>query len=64
VPTVFIAGMFGFTREEFFEADEEGRAEVTVDFSRDEPAPQAAAAAPPADTAADTQSGQQGQPPS
>lgn len=33
VPTVFIAGMFGFTREEFFEADEEGRAEVRVDFS-------------------------------
>lgn len=33
VPTVFIANMFGFTREEFFEADEEGRAEVRVDFS-------------------------------
>lgn len=33
VPTVFIANMFGFTREEFFEADEEGRAEVEVDFS-------------------------------
>jgi LemA protein len=33
VPTVFIAGMFGFTREEFFETDEEGRAEVRVDFS-------------------------------
>ena len=28
VPTVFIANMFGFQREEFFEADEEGRAEV------------------------------------
>jgi len=42
VPTVFIAGMFGFTREEFFEADEEGRAEVRVDFSpedQDAPAP-------------------------
>jgi LemA protein len=34
VPTVFIANMFGFKAEEFFEADEEGRAEVTVDFSR------------------------------
>jgi LemA protein len=33
VPTVFIAGMFGFKAEEFFEADEEGRAEVRVDFS-------------------------------
>lgn len=33
VPTVFIANMFNFTREEFFEADEEGRAEVQVDFS-------------------------------
>lgn len=33
VPAVFIAGMFGFTAEEFFEADEEGRAEVRVDFS-------------------------------
>jgi LemA protein len=33
VPTTFIAGMFGFTPEEFFEADEEGRAEVKVDFS-------------------------------
>lgn len=33
VPTVFIANMFGFTQEEFFEADEEGRAEVRVDFS-------------------------------
>jgi len=26
--------MFGFKQEEFFEADEEGRAEVNVDFSR------------------------------
>jgi LemA protein len=33
VPTVFFSGMFGFTAEEFFEADEEGRAEVRVDFS-------------------------------
>jgi LemA protein len=63
VPTVFIANMFGFTREEFFEADEEGRAEVRVDFSREEePAPAPAAAAPAADTG-DTQPDQQGQPP-
>ncbi len=33
VPTVLIASMFGFTPEEFFEAEEEGRAEVKVDFS-------------------------------
>jgi LemA protein len=48
VPTVFIAGMFGFQPEEFFEADEEGRAEVNVDFSPDTPAP--AAGPPPAPT--------------
>ena len=34
VPTAVIANMFGFKPEEFFEADEEGRAEVNVDFSR------------------------------
>jgi len=57
VPTVFIANMFGFTREEFFEADEEGRAEVRVDFGT---------AAPPAATTetAETQPDQQGQQPS
>jgi LemA family len=33
VPTNVIAGMFNFQREEFFEADEEGRAEVRVDFT-------------------------------
>jgi len=43
VPTVLIASMFGFTPEEFFEADEEGRAEVKVDFS---PAGETPAAAP------------------
>lgn len=32
VPTAFIANMFGFQMEEFFEADEEARAEVRVDF--------------------------------
>lgn len=41
VPTVFIAGMFGFTPEQFFETDEEGRAEVRVDFGRETPAPPA-----------------------
>lgn len=34
VPTVFIAGMFGFKQEEFFEAEEEARADVKVDFGR------------------------------
>lgn len=33
VPSVFIANMFGFKPEEFFAADEEGRAEVRVDFT-------------------------------
>ena len=33
VPTAVMANMFGFTPEQFFEADEEGRAEVHVDFS-------------------------------
>ncbi|HET9476991.1 MAG TPA: LemA family protein [Dehalococcoidia bacterium] len=32
VPTAFIANMFGFKLEEFFEADEEARQEVRVDF--------------------------------
>jgi LemA protein len=58
VPTVFIAGMFGFTREEFFEADEEGRAEVDVDFSDIRRAPAAAAAA---DETPETQPEQPGQ---
>jgi LemA protein len=56
VPTVFIANMFGFSREEFFEADEDGRAEVRVDFGT----AQAASAATAAD-AADTQPEQTGQ---
>jgi len=50
VPAVFIAGMFGFTAEQFFETDEEGRAEVSVDFSR-EPSP------PPAPPAGDASGG-------
>ncbi len=33
VPTVFIANMFGFKAEEFFEAEEEARADVKVDFT-------------------------------
>jgi LemA protein len=33
VPNNIIANMFNFEDEEFFEADEEGRAEVSVDFS-------------------------------
>jgi len=37
VPSNIIAGMFRFAAEQFFEADEEGRAEVRVDFS---PAPE------------------------
>jgi hypothetical protein len=49
--------MFGFTREEFFEADEEGRAEVNVDFSTPGTTP---AATPAVDATADTQPGQPG----
>jgi len=43
-PTMFIANMFGFTAEEFFEAEEEARADVRVSFV----APPAAPAAPSA----------------
>ena len=32
VPTAFIANMFGFKLEDFFEAEEEAREEVRVDF--------------------------------
>jgi LemA protein len=32
VPTVFMANMFGFKQEEFFEAEEEAREDVKVDF--------------------------------
>jgi len=60
VPTVFIANTFGFTREEFFEADEEGRAEVRVDFTGIAAATPAGAAA----DATDTQPEQPGQQPS
>jgi LemA protein len=67
VPTNVIAGMFNFTPEEFFEADEEGRAEVSVDFSVPETARTAGTATPAAGTAApagdttDTQPEQPGQ---
>jgi LemA protein len=44
VPTMFIANMFGFAPEEFFEAEEEAREDVRVSFA---PAPPAAAAAAP-----------------
>ena len=46
IPSSIIAGMFGFTPEEFFEADEEGRAEVRVDFGRTAAPPAAPPAAP------------------
>jgi LemA protein len=53
VPTVFIAGMFGFTAEEFFEVEDEAvREDVRVDFSAPAPSqapvPPAPPAAPPA----------------
>jgi LemA protein len=49
VPTVFIAGMFGFTPEEFFEAEEEAREDVRVSFGNPPatPSPPAVAPAPP-----------------
>ena len=53
-PTMFIANMFGFTAEEFFEAEEEARADVRVSFVAPPAAPSAPAApseppaAPPA----------------
>ena len=53
-PTMFIANMFGFTAEEFFEAEEEARADVRVSFVAPPPAPSAPSApseppaAPPA----------------
>ncbi|MPZ50303.1 MAG: LemA family protein [Dehalococcoidia bacterium] len=52
VPTMFIAGTFGFTIEEFFEAEEEARQDVRVDFSVPPTSPAAAPAvqaAPPAE---------------
>jgi LemA protein len=60
VPTVFIANTFNFQREEFFEADEEGREEVRVDFSDIRSTPAAA----PAGETTETQPEQPGQQPS
>jgi LemA protein len=52
VPTVFIANMFNFQPEEFFEAEEEAREDVRVSFATPPgglpPAP-AAASAPPSE---------------
>ena len=53
VPTVFIAGMFGFTQEELFRADEEDRDDVNVSFAptatQQAPTLPPAASAPPAE---------------
>jgi LemA protein len=46
VPTAIIAGMFGFTTETFFEAEEASRADVNVSFSTPPAAPPPSA--PPA----------------
>jgi hypothetical protein len=49
VPTVFIANMFGFTAEEFFEVEDEAdRKDVTVNFSTVAPPTPVPPAAPPA----------------
>ncbi|HEU0074946.1 MAG TPA: LemA family protein [Dehalococcoidia bacterium] len=45
VPTAIIAGMFGFAPEDFFEADEGDREDITVSFAP----PAAPAAQPPAE---------------
>lgn len=49
VPTVFVAGMFGFQSEAFFEVEDEAdRQDVGVDFSTVTPATPAPPAGPPA----------------
>ena len=49
VPAVFVAGMFGFIKREFFEVEDAADREVpTVSFQPDAPAAPAAPAAPPA----------------
>ncbi|HEU4672528.1 MAG TPA: LemA family protein [Candidatus Limnocylindrales bacterium] len=50
VPSVLIAGMFGFTRREFFEAEPEAAATPTVDLGFGSTGP--AAAVPPPETPA------------
>jgi len=48
VPTVFVANMFGFREEEFFEVEDEAiREDVRVDFSTVAPSTPAPPAAPP-----------------
>ena len=55
VPTVFIAGMFGFTPEEFFEVEDEAdRRDINVSFDRTPPAASATPPAPPATPPAGT----------
>ena len=49
VPAVFVAGMFGFIKREFFEVEDAADRELpTVSFQPDAPAAPAAPAAPPA----------------
>jgi LemA protein len=48
VPTVFIANMFDFQPEQFFEAEEEAREDVRVSFGTAAPGATATAIAPPA----------------
>lgn len=49
VPAVFVAGMFGFIKREFFEVEDAADREVpTVSFQPDAPAAPASPAAPPA----------------
>lgn len=45
-PTVLIGGMFGFQAEEFFEAEEEARQDIRVDFGTSRPATLPPAPAP------------------
>ncbi len=55
VPTVFIANMFGFNEEEFFEVEDEAdRADIDVSFDRSVPAGNVPPAAPPATPPAGT----------
>ena len=54
VPTVFIAGMFGFAAEEFFETEEEAREDVRVSFASPTAAAPPVAAPPTTPPAGDT----------
>jgi LemA protein len=55
VPTVFIANMFGFNEEEFFEVEDAAdRADIDVSFDRSVPAGNVPPAAPPATPPAGT----------